>query len=127
MNVPAGFTTGFSFFYTAITSGGTVEVFDGLNGTGNLLATLNLPFVPSSGNGDPTGNFDVWTPVGVAFAGTALSVNFGGTAGQIGFDDITLGNVNPGGGGAAAPEPGTLALLAGGLGAAGLLARRRKA
>jgi hypothetical protein len=124
MNVPAGFTTGFSFFYTSISNVGIVEVFDGLNGTGNLLATVNLPFVPSSGQGDPTGQFDTWTPVGVNFAGTALSVNFGGTANQIGFDNITLGSSTPGGANAA-PEPTALALL--GLGVLGFtVARRRK-
>ena len=36
MNVPAGFTTGFSFFYSAIGSPGVVNVYDGPNATGNL-------------------------------------------------------------------------------------------
>src|SRR5438876_738257 len=41
MNVAAGFDTGFSFFYTAA-SDGTVTVYDGLNGSGSVLATLLL-------------------------------------------------------------------------------------
>ena len=39
MNVPAG-DTGFSFFYTAINNPGFVRVYDGLNGTGNILAEI---------------------------------------------------------------------------------------
>ena len=120
MNVAAGFNTGFSFFYTS-TADGFVNVFDGLNGTGALLATLNL--AANNGNcvGDPNGTFCNFTPVGVAFVGTARSVDFGGAAGFIGFDDITLGDIIPGG---TVPEPGTLGLL--GLAALGFASLRRK-
>jgi hypothetical protein len=120
MNVAAGFNTGFSFFYTS-SSAGFVNVYDGLNGTGALLATLNLASNLGNCVGDPTGGYCNFTPVGVAFAGTAKSVDFGGAAGSIGFDDITLGAVTPGG---RVPEPGTLGLL--GLAALGLGAIRRK-
>ena len=81
MNVPAGFDTGFSFYYSAFVNG-SVTVFDGLNGTGNVLATLNLP-----ANGAP----NTFTPVGVSFAGTAMSVDFSGSANLVAFDNITLG------------------------------------
>lgn len=47
MNVPAGFTTGFSFFYSAINAPGVVNVYSGLDGTGTLLASLNLSTTPS--------------------------------------------------------------------------------
>jgi hypothetical protein len=40
MNVPAGFTTGFSFWYTSPYNTGSISVFDGVDGTGTLLATL---------------------------------------------------------------------------------------
>lgn len=121
MNVAAGFDTGFSFFYST-NSAGFVNVYDGLNGTGNILASLVLAPNISGCVGDPSGSFCRWSPVGVSFAGTAYSVDFGGAADLIGFDDITLGTSVPGG---TVPEPGTLALL--GLAGLGLAARRRKA
>jgi hypothetical protein len=107
MNVAAGFDTGFSFFYTTIGSPGSVNVYDGLNGTGNLLATLVLAATPSIGSGDPTGQYDVFASTGVTFSGIAKSVDFGGTAGNIGFDDITLGSASAGGG-QEVPEPFTI-------------------
>jgi|DewCreStandDraft_4_1066084.scaffolds.fasta_scaffold48400_2 hypothetical protein len=112
MNVPLGFTTGFSFFYTSVSLAGTVTVWDGLNGTGNLLASLNLPALGSGCGGDPNGAFNCWSAMGVAFSGLARSVNFGGSANQIAFDNITLGSKDPGG---EIPEPGSMGLLASGL------------
>jgi hypothetical protein len=110
MNVAGGFDTGFSFFYSAISFPGVVTVWDGLNGTGNQLASLNLPTTPDDPN-VPT-NFDTWVPIGVTFSGTALSVNFSGTANQIGFDDVTLGSATPG---PVVPVPPTVWLLGSGL------------
>ncbi len=98
MNVPAGFTTGFSFYYSAINQPGVIRVYDGLNATGNVLATLNLPLTPNNGAPDPTGTFSPLVPIGVSFSGTARSVDFGGTVDQVAFDDITLGSSTAGGG-----------------------------
>lgn len=120
MNVNAGFTTGFSFFYTS-SAAGFVNVYEGLGGTGALLATLNLTANNDNCVGDPTGSFCNFSPVGVSFAGTARSVDFGGSADNIGFDNITLGAAIPGG---TVPEPGTLGLL--GLAALGFASLRRK-
>lgn len=120
MNVEAGFTTGFSFFYTS-SAAGFINVYEGLGGTGALLATLNLAANNGSCVGDPTGTYCNFSPVGVAFAGTARSVDFGGSANNIGFDNITLGADIPGG---TVPEPGTLGLL--GLAALGFASLRRK-
>jgi hypothetical protein len=118
MDVAAGFTTGFSFFYTADTSPGTVKVYDGLDATGNLLATLTLPVNPAGTCAtDPGSGFCNFTAIGVTFAGTAKSVDFGGTANQIAFDNITLGSSIPGG---SVPEPATLLLMLIGLGLIGL-------
>jgi hypothetical protein len=103
MNVAAGFTTGLSFFYSAINSPGTIRVYDGLNASGNLLATLDLPITPTNGAPDPTGAFSPLVPIGVTFTGTAHSVDFGGTVNQVGFDNITLGSGTPGGGGGGPP------------------------
>ena len=73
--------------------------------------------------GDPTGTFCNWTAVGVTFAGTAYSIDFGGTAGQTGYDNITFGSATPGG---AVPEPGTWAMMLMGFGAVGFAMRRRR-
>lgn len=114
MNSANGFSTGFSFYYAAFQSG-SVSVYDGLNGSGNLLATLPLPATPNPAY--------EWHPIGVGFNGTAKSVLFGGAADTIGFDDITLGSETPG---HAVPDGGaTAGMLAAGL--AGIFLMRRKA
>ena len=123
MSVSGGFTTGFSFFYSAVNQTGSVTVFDGLNGTGNILATLSLPLTPFNGAPDPTGTFSPFVPIGVTFSGTAMSVNFGGAINQIAFDDITLGSSNPGG--SNTPDGGSTVALMGTCMVA-LLALRRK-
>lgn len=125
MNYAAGFTDGFSFFYTAINSPGFIAVYDGLDGTGNQLALLQLPLTPINGAPDPTGPFSPLVPVGVTFQGVARSIDFGGTVNQIGFDNITFGSDAPcTGPSCEVPEPGSLALL--GFGLVGLVASRRR-
>ena len=101
MSVPAGFTTGFSFYYSAVNNPASITVYDGLNGTGNVLATLALPTTPYNGAPDPNGPFSPFVPIGVTFAGTARSVDFGGTVNQVAFDNITIGSATPG-------TPGTM-------------------
>lgn len=122
MNVAAGFTTGFSFFYSSANAA-SVSVYSGLNGTGALLASLSLM---SQNNldcaGDPTGAYCNWTPIGVTFAGIAQSVAFGGSANFVAFDNITLGAATPGGG--VVPEPATWAMMLLGFGAIGYRIRR---
>ncbi|TRV26338.1 MAG: PEP-CTERM sorting domain-containing protein [Microcystis flos-aquae Mf_WU_F_19750830_S460] len=126
MNLASGFDTGFSFFYTAINQAGSISVYDGLNGTGSLLASLSLP--TTSSNCDPvySAGFCPFVPVGVGFAGIAKSVSFAGVANQIVFDDITFGSVTPDP--KPVPEPASvLGLLAiGFLGAGSVLKRKLK-
>jgi len=124
MDVAAGFTTGFSFYYASPFNDGSVSVFSGLDGSGTLLQMINLS---ANGTGcDATGElYDCWTEAGVTFNGTAQSVVFGGSANQIGFANITLGSsvvpVPP----SEVPEPGSLLLLATGVAGAAGVARRR--
>lgn len=93
MNVAAGFSTGFSFYYSS-SEAVAVTVYDGLNGTGNVLGTINLA-AQSQANGCSDQSYCNWTPTGVAFSGTARSVNFGGGANYTGYDDITFGTATP--------------------------------
>lgn len=121
LNYVPGFTTGFSFYYSSSTAA-TVNVYSGLNATGDLIGSLNLSAQGNSNcAGDPNGYFCNWTPVGASFTGTAYSIDFGGTVNQTGFDNITFGSVTPG----KIPEPGTLMLAGAAL--AGLALRRKAA
>jgi hypothetical protein len=122
MNVTGGFDTGFSFFYTAPNVTGSVSVYDGFNGTGNILATLALPLTSSTCTGG-LGSFCPFVAAGVGFSGTALSVAFAGVANQIVFDDVTFGSANPGN---QVPEPASLALVSIALLGAGVAGSRRR-
>lgn len=123
LNYAAGFDTGFSFYYTSSTAA-PVTIWSGLNGTGSLLGTINLVAQHTQNcSGDPSGTFCHWDAIGVAFAGIAKSINFGGTANQTGYDNITFGSATPVPG---IPEPSTYAMLALGLAGVGFVARRRK-
>lgn len=124
MNVAAGFDTGFSFNYVGAING-TVGVYDGLNGTGTLLASVGLTPNLGSCPGYSAG-YCPFGAAGVNFAGTAKSVSFGGVANQIVFDDITFGSATPSDPGNHVPEPASLALVALGLLAAGASRQRRR-
>lgn len=115
LNVAAGFDTGFSFNYVSVSFSGSVSVYDGLNGTGSLLATLNLSPNAGSCPGYSAG-FCPFSPVGVTFAGTAKSISFAGVANQIVFDDVTFGSADPG---PDVPEPASWAMMLVGFGAIG--------
>lgn len=112
MNVAAGFMDGFSFNYVSVNNPGSVSVFDGLNGTGNLLATINLSANAGSCSGYAA-DFCPFSAVGVDFLGTAMSVSFAGVANQIAFDDITFGSSTPGTPpSVGVPAPASLGLMA---------------
>jgi hypothetical protein len=101
INVANGFTNGFSFFYTSSTAG-TVNIYDGPDGTGTLLASdAFLPTAPGKSTGDPNGYFVGWKPFAVIFTGNAKSVAIYGVENQCGFDEMTFGSKTPGRGGEA--------------------------
>jgi hypothetical protein len=125
LNYGTGFDTGFSFWYTAAQAV-TVDVWSALGATGDLIGTINLSqnYQDNGCVGDPNGGFCNWDVGSLTFAGTAMSIDFGGAANLVGFDNITFGSVDAGTPTSQVPEPTSLALL--GLGLAGIGAARRK-
>lgn len=125
LDVTNGFDTGFSFFYTSSTAA-TVNVWSGLGATGSLLGSIDLAAQHTDNCiGDPNGTFCNWDAIGIDFAGTAFSIDFGGTANFTAYDNITFGSATPGG---AVPEPATWAFMIFGFGAiGGAMRRQRKA
>lgn len=122
LNVTNGFTTGFSFYYSA-NSTGFVSVYDDFNAQGNLLGqiAINRQFSDNC-SGDPNGQYCNWTASGVAFGGLAKSIDFGGTANFVVYDNITFGSTNPGG----IPEPAAWAMMLAGFALVGGAMRRRR-
>ncbi|MGA2041402.1 MAG: hypothetical protein ABSH42_19140 [Bryobacteraceae bacterium] len=126
MDVPGGFTSGFAMYYAETTTPEFVTIYSGLDGTGTLLATLDLP-VTGDGNGlgNPactasTDNFCPFFPIGVDFTGTADSVVFTATEAEVAFDGLTLGADLP----PQVSEPDALRLF--GLGLVSLLVATRR-
>jgi opacity protein-like surface antigen len=124
IDVPAGFTTGFSFNYAEPnTQGGSVSVYSGVDGAGTVLASFDLSLTPSDCPGYGAA-YCPFVPIGVAFAGTAESIVFGGVADYVVFDDVTFGATTPPPPGV--PEPATWATMLAGLAGAGAMLRRRR-
>jgi len=123
LNYAAGFSTGFSFFYSSSTNA-VVNVWEGINGTGNLLASLNLTAQSNINCAQPLTAYCNWTSIGASFIGTARSIDFGGGVNNIAYDDITFGSASAGDPGVAVSAPATLGLFA--LGLTGLALRRRQ-
>jgi hypothetical protein len=84
----------------------SVQVYSGLDGTGNQLANLALPATTQAFGG----------PTEVPFSGLAHSAVFSGGNDQLALDNITL---------VAAPNPSSVVLLALGLGSVYCISRRR--
>ena len=113
LNYNLGFDTGFSFFYSSATAADVV-VYDDVDATGNVLATISLSAQHTdSCVGDPTGTFCNWSAVGASFDGIAKSIDFGGTVNQVGYDNITFGAADPV---IETPTPAALGLVLLGLG-----------
>ncbi len=91
MNVSAGFSDGLSFYYSNPNGPNSIFIYDGIDGAGNLLATLFLPMTAYQGQMDPTGNLSPLVYASVTFSGTARSVDFQQLAHRAYVDDIRLG------------------------------------
>ncbi|WP_165795077.1 PEP-CTERM sorting domain-containing protein [Solimicrobium silvestre] len=128
MDVLNGFNTGFSFYYSSPSDAAFVNVWSGLDDTGTLLATIDLPLTKNDGDSGCGGtNFCPYDAIGVTFAGNAQSVDFGGAVNEVAFADVTIGSQKAGQTvPSSVPEPVSLWLFGIGLAALGLL-RRRKA
>jgi hypothetical protein len=87
VNAPNGISVGIWFTYSALQSG-TVTVYDGANGAGNIVASISL----TPNNTGCTGyKMCVWSPVGVPLPGTAGSIRFSGAVNNLGINAIHLG------------------------------------
>jgi hypothetical protein len=116
MNVASGFSGQLTFWYaSSVTTLDAVNIYSGLNSTGTLLASASLFGNASLGCTDtPFCRFDLTS---VKFAGVAKSVNFGGNAQFVAYDNIGITPV---------PELDTYVMLAAGLVAMAFMKRRQQ-
>ncbi len=126
MNVAAGFDTSLSFWYTttAQDAGTFVAIYDGVDGTGSLLTTVNLAATP----GYCLAGFQMscWDPFTMDFVGTAYSVRFYNESSnprQFLLDNVSF---NVAGSGQTVPEPATIGMLGLGVLLIGLFAGLRR-
>lgn len=105
MDLAAGFSGPFSFYYENSGTEGMVNLYSGLDGSGSLVGTLLLPANSTFG---ATGSVE-----GMPFR----SAVFTGDANTMVFDNITFGNL-------VLPEPGSISLLLTVLATSGLLCRK---
>ncbi|MCB1690637.1 MAG: hypothetical protein KDI33_19220 [Halioglobus sp.] len=110
MNIIGGFTNSLDFTYGAFVDS-TVNIFDGLNGTGSILGSISLP----------GGNQNSFTFVSLGFSGTALSAAIVSAQNQFGWDDVQFSK-----GQKDIPIAATLPLLGLGLAALGYNRRKQK-
>lgn len=119
IDVAGGFVNAFNFVY-GIRSGSnvTIRVFDDVGGHGTALRTLN----GLTGGGCTAGGiaFCQWHNGSVSFEGTARSVTISGVDQRLMLDDLQFTPAA----GTPLPEPTSIALALGALGAAGWTRRR---
>jgi hypothetical protein len=114
VNFASGARYDVSFLYSSFT-GGEVDIWSGLNGTGTELASFIFgPNDDPSTCTDPSVSFCQWTDASIEFAGTAGSIDFTG-AGITVVGDLAV------------PEPATVALFASGFAMLGFYRRQNRA
>jgi hypothetical protein len=111
MNVADGFGTGLTFYYSTFAKflSGTITIYDGTNGQGSVLTSLDL-----AGTGIYCSHqIPCWLEFGLDFIGLAKSVVFAGPgSAAFGLDDVTIGaNLTA----APVPEPATFGVFGLGL------------
>ena len=117
MNFTNGFFGELSFFYSAASSAlDAVTIYSGLDGTGSVLGVLDLA-ANAQQNGCSDSAYCNWEKVALSFNGVGKSISFGGNAGNVAFDNISV---------AAVPEPETYAMFALGLVGVALAVRRQR-
>lgn len=87
VNATAGISVGLWFTYSALQPG-TATVYDGPNGTGNILASTALSL---NNAGCVTYKMCVWSPIGVPLTTNARSIRFNGVGNFLGIGAIHLG------------------------------------
>ncbi len=88
MNVNGGFDNQLSFFYASPFVNHTVTLYDGLEASGNILASIPLSTTSAGSLPHAYGAFE---QVILPFAGVARSVSFGNISNKLILDDIFLG------------------------------------
>ncbi|MEI7660677.1 MAG: PEP-CTERM sorting domain-containing protein [Bacteroidota bacterium] len=94
VNIPAGFTDIFSFSYSS-SEAGTVNIFDGVDGTGAILASLPIG-INFQNVGCPPAFYCNWDVASMPFSGIARSIVFTGNDNNCAYDNMTFGSVSPG-------------------------------
>ncbi|MFG6416848.1 hypothetical protein ACG02S_23395 [Roseateles sp. DC23W] len=122
ISVDSGFIDMVSFTYGQRAAGGlSISVFGSRDGTGQPLALLSNLLEP--GCDQPNVRFCGWEDDAIEFQGTAYSITFSGFDKRVMLDDLSFTtrdatNPNP------LPEPASMALALGALGALGWTRRR---
>jgi len=115
MNVASGFVGQVSFYYSSKTNlpgATTVTVYDGANGTGNVVGSGTF-----GANSDANAALDTWSLASLSLSGTGKSISFGDNGGFTAYDNVTVNAV---------PLPAALLLFPFGAAALGFVGRRKQ-
>jgi|GEM_PF-1196367 len=89
LNIAAGFSGGFSLYFSSALDA-VINLYDGENGSGNLVASFNIS---NQFDRDCAGDslFCSWSLASVLFEGTVRSIDFSAASQWAAFDNLTLG------------------------------------